>query len=426
MIRSSVYHAALGGCALVALASQAHASAFGVRETSSEGIGTIFSGDASAADSAATVYNNPAGMTELQGNRVEIGAVAVFPTINFHGSATTAGVSTSGNNGNNAGRMGLVPNFYGVLDISPDLKLGIAINTPFALSVKQNAGWYGRYLGVQSAILSTNINPGIAYKVNDKISLGAGVSAQWLQATVTQGVNQSVLGAPDALVKLKGDDWGFGYNFGVLYKPLPGTQLGLTYRSKISHQLSGDVSSLRTVAPFSGVLGSGAMKIDANMPAAITAGITQTITPRLKASLSVQWTQWSTFKTVTVQTTAASIAPLQENFVDTWFTSLGASYQLNDAWTLRSGVGWDQSPVSNANREVGIPDQDRIMLGFGFGYKINEALTLDGAYAHYFAPRASINASVNNNDGNPAGATILQGTYQLSLDYVSLSLGYKF
>ncbi|HEX3971242.1 MAG TPA: outer membrane protein transport protein, partial [Stellaceae bacterium] len=170
----------------MALASQAHASAFAVRENSSEGIGTIFSGDASAADDAATAYTNPAGMTELHGNHVEVGAVAVFPTINFHGSATTGGAPTPGNNGDNAGRMGLVPNFYGVLDLSNQFRLGLAINTPFALSVKQNADWFGRYLGVESAILSTNINPGIAYKVNDKISIGAGVSAQWLQATVTQ------------------------------------------------------------------------------------------------------------------------------------------------------------------------------------------------------------------------------------------------
>jgi long-chain fatty acid transport protein len=361
----------------------------------------------------------------LQGNQLEVGAVAVFPTINFHGSATTGGLTTSGNNGNNAGRPGLVPNFYGVLDISHDLKLGIAINTPYALSVKQNAGWFGRYLGVESAILSTNINPALAYKVNDKISIGAGVSAQWLQATVTQGFNQSALGAPDALIRIKGDDWGFGYNFGVLYKPLPGTQLGLAYRSKISHQLNGDVSALRVVPPFSAALTSGAMKLDANMPATITAGITQAITPRLKASLSVEWTQWSTFKTVYVQT-AAALPPLQESFVDTWFTSLGAEYELNDAWTLRGGVGWDQSPVQNSNREVGIPDQDRYMAGVGFGYKISDNLTLDGAYAHYFAARASVNSSINNNDGNPIAATVLQGTYQLSLDYLSLGLRYKF
>ena len=417
--------AALGQCAAMLVASHAHASSFAVRETSSEGVATVFAGDVSAADSAATAYNNPAGMTQLKGNQLEAGGALNFPTINFHGTATTAGVPTPGNNGNNAGRAGLVPNFYGVLDLSNQFKLGIAINAPFALLVKNNAAWYGRYLAIDSQLISTNINPSIAYKINDKISIGGGVSAQWLQATLAQGFNQSALGAPDALIRFKGDDWGFGYNFGTLVKPWDGTQIGLTYRSKISHQLQGDLDFLRVATPLSAAFVSGPAKLDASMPASTTLGITQAVTPQLKVSLSLQWTQWSTLKSVNFQSTTAT-APVNIGFSDSWFTSLGASYQWSDAWTLRAGIGWDQSPVDNRYRVVNFPDQDRYMLGLGFGYKINDALSLDGAYAHYFAPHASMNGSINNTDNNPFGATVLNGTYQLSLDVVSLSLRYGF
>jgi long-chain fatty acid transport protein len=405
--------------------SQAYASAFAVRENSSEGVATVFAGDASAADSPATAFNNPAGMTQLHGNQLEAGLVAVFPTINFHGSATTTGGALPGNNGNNAGRPAGAPNLYGVLDVSDQIKLGIAITSPFALVVKQNAGWYGRYLAIDSAVLTTNINPSIAYKVNDKISIGGGVSAQWLQATLSQGFNQSALGAPDALARFKGDDWGFGYNLGTLLKPWEGTQIGITYRSKISHQLSGDLDFLRVAAPLAGVLTSGRGTLNANMPASTTLGITQAVTPQLKVSLGLQWTQWSTFKSIAIQSGTA-VAPINAGFSDTWFTSIGATYQWNDAWTLRGGIGWDQSPVDNRYRTVSIPDQDRYMVGLGFGYKISDALTLDGAYAHYFASRASMNGSINNTDNNPFGATVLHGTYQLSLDYVSASLRYGF
>jgi long-chain fatty acid transport protein len=425
MIRSWGYGAATAGCALVALATQVHASAFAVRENSTEGVATVFSGDVSAADSAATAYNNPAGMTQLHGHQIEIGAVAVFPTINFHGSATTAGTPTPGNNGNNAGRAAAAPNLYGVLDLSDQIKLGIAVNAPFALVVKNNAGWYGRYLAIDSAVMSTNINPSVAYKVNDKISLGAGVSAQWLRGTLSQGFNQSALGAPDALVRFKGDNWGFGYNFGALFKPLEGTQIGATYRSKVAHQLNGDLDFLRIAAPLAGTLQSGTAKANFDMPASATVGITQAVTPLLKVSLTAQWTQWSSIKFLNFQSRTAT-APLNLAFSDTWFTSIGASYQWNDALTLRGGIGWDQSPVDNRYRTVSIPDQDRYMVGLGFGYKITSALTLDGAYAHYFASHASMNGSINNTDNNPFGATVLNGTYQLSLDYVSASLRYAF
>ena len=418
--------AAIAGCAAAVIASHAQASSFAVRETSSEGVATVFAGDVSAADSAATAFNNPAGMTQLKGNQVEAGAAMLFPTLDFHGSATTAGIlPTPGNNGNNAGRAGVAPNFYGVLSLSDQLKLGIAINEPFALLVKQNAGWYGRYLAIDSKLMSTNINPSIAYKINDKISIGGGVSAQWLQATLAQGFNQSALGAPDALVRFKGDDWGFGYNLGAFVKPWEGTQLGLAYRSKVAHQLHGDLDFLRIAAPLGPLFASGAAALDASMPASTTLGITQALTPQIKVSLSAQWTQWSTLKSINFQSATAT-APVNIGFSDSWFTALGASYQLNDAWTLRGGIGWDQSPVDNRYRVVNFPDQDRYMLGLGFGYKISDALTLDGAYAHYFAPHASMNASINNSDNNPFGATVLSGTYQLSLDVVSLSLRYGF
>lgn len=426
MNRLASYLAVIAGCTAMAITSQAYASAFAVRENSSEGVATAFSGDVSAADSAATAYNNPAGMTELHGNQVEAGAVLVFPTIDFHGSATTTGIGpTAGNNGNNGGRPGAAPNFYGVLDLTNQWKLGIAINSPYALVVKNNAGWYGRYLAIDSAVLSTNINPSVAYKVNDQISVGAGVSAQWLQGTLSQAVDQAAVGAGDALGRFKGDSWGFGYNFGALFKPLPGTQIGAAYRSKVDHKLSGDLDFLGTVAPFSGLLQSAAAKLDFDMPATTTLGITQTVTPRLKVSLTAQWTQWSSLKSISFQSSTA-VAPINLGFYDTWFTSIGASYQWNDQVTLRAGAGYDQSPVSDHYRTVSIPDQDRYMLGLGFGYKINEALTLDGAYAHYFAANASMNSSINNTDSSNPTPTVLQGSYQLSLDYVSVSVRYGF
>jgi long-chain fatty acid transport protein len=427
MKRVCDYIAALAGCAVLALASQAHASGFAIREDSTEGLGTMFSGAASAADSASTAFDNPAGMTQLHGNQAEAGLVTVFPTIDFHGNATNAaGGPVSGNNGNNGGRAAAAPNLYGVFDVSDQLKLGLAINAPFGLVVKNSAGWYGRYLGIDAAVLSTNINPTIAYKINDQVSIGGGVSAQWFQAALSQAFNQSALGSPDALARFKGHDWGFGYNLGVLVTPLDGTQIGLSYRSKVEHKLHGDLDFLNVATPLGNVLKSGPATLDVSLPASVTLGITQAVMPRLSVSLGVQWTQWSTFKQVNIMSAATPIAAVNESFSDTWFTSIGASYQWNDAWTLRGGAGWDQSPVDNHYRTVALPDQDRYMVGLGFGYKISEAITLDGAYGHYFASHASINGSINNTDNNPFGATTLHGTYQLSLDYVSASVRYKF
>jgi long-chain fatty acid transport protein len=146
----------------------------------------------------------------------------------------------------------------------------------------------------------------------------------------------------------------------------------------------------------------------------------------------VQWTQWSTFKGVGL----AGPTPFafNESYVDSWFTSLGVIYHPDadgkwSNWTLRSGIGWDQSPVQNQYRDPAVPDQDRYMIGLGFGYKWSDQTSFDFAYAHYFATQASVSGSVNSMaglPGIPASNTTFSGNYQLSLDYISASVKFKF
>jgi long-chain fatty acid transport protein len=420
MIRRLVWTSAIVGVGSLCAASDASASAFAVRENCTSGLGMAFAGAGSLADDVCTVFNNPAGMTRLVGTQLEGGLTPVFATINFHGSDTAGG-----NGGNNAGRPTAIPSLYGVTDITPDLKAGIAVTTPFGLPVKYNAQWAGRYLVIQSQALSADINPNLAYKINDKLSIGGGLSAQYLTFTLSQAVNQSaILGAPtsDALARFKGDNWAFGYNFGILAEPLPGTRIGLTYRSKIDHKLSGDQDFLG-VSPFlGGLLTSGPATVDISLPATTGLSVTHEISPTWTVASDVQWSQWSAFKGVGINGTPT--AYFNENYKDSWFVSLGATYRLNDTWTLRGGIGWDQSPVENSNRDAAVPDQDRYMAGVGFGYKLTEQTSFDFAYAHYFATHASMNDSINNTD--QITGTKLTGTYQLSLDYVSASVRFKF
>lgn len=402
--------------------SDAHAAGFAIRENCPEALGTVFAGAGSAADSACTVFNNPAGMTHLDGTQAEVGATALFPTVNFHGTGTAGG-----NTGNNAGRFALVPDLYAVTDfIIPDLKLGLAVTAPFGLPIKYNAAWAGRYLAIQSSALTVDVNPNAAYKVNDWLSLGGGVSFQYLTFTLSNAVNQAAVGAGDALARFKGDNWATGYNFGALITPIDGTQIGITYRSKINHKLSGDQAFLGVAPAFAGVLVSSGARVNIKVPATVGFSVTHQLTPDLDIASDVQWTEWSVFKGVGID--AAVQSYFNESYQDSWFTSLGLIYHASDTWTFRGGIGWDQSPVQDRYRDVAVPDQDRYMLGGGIGYRIDDAMSIDAAYAHYFATHASMNGSINNTAPIP-GTTLttqLQGTYQLSIDEISVGLNLRF
>lgn len=414
----------------VAASADAIASGFGIRENCAEGLGTTFAGAGSLADDPCTVFNNPAGMTRLQGTQLELGVTPVFSTIDFNGKVTGPAINSgySNNNGNNGGRPALIPDMYGVIDLTPDLKAGLAITSPFGLPVKYNADWAGRYNVIQAEALSTDINPNLAYKINDTLSVAGGLSAQWLSFELSNAINQFPLGTPsDALDRFKGDDWAMGYNFGALWQALPDTRVGLTYRSKIDHKLTGDFNFLSVGPALAGALKSGPATVDLAVPATTGLSVTHELTPNWTIASDVQWTQWSAFKGVGVN--APTTAYFNESYTDTWFTSLGAIYHPDDTWTFRSGIGWDQSPVQNYYRDTAVPDQDRYMVGVGFGYKWSERTSFDFAYAHYFATHASESGSINATaQGAVPGLTTatLSGNYQLSLDYISASVKWKF
>lgn len=419
--------AAMAGLGLAISSSAAMASGFAIRENSAEGVATVFAGAGSRADDLSTVFDNPAGMTRLSGTQAEFGSAIVFPSINFHGTDTGGGSEANG------GRTALIPNLYGVTDITPDLKAGLAVTAPFGNTVQYNTGWAGRYLGVKSAIMSVDVNPNLAYRINDKLSVGGGISAQYFSVDLSNAINQGLVGAPDGLSRFKASDWGVGYNLGVLFEPIQGTRLGVTYRSKISHQVSGDlhfsgVSPLVALGPpFSTGLADGPATADINVPATTGVSITHDLSPQWSVSSDVQWTQWSTFQQASVVRSSGAVASSTiEGYRDTWFVSASVSYKPSDRWTLRSGIGWDQSPVTNYYRTVRLPDNDRYMVGLGFSYQISDRLSLDAAYAHYFAANATMNQSINRTDASTGVSTTLTGNYELSLDYLAASLRLKF
>ncbi|HZT89023.1 MAG TPA: outer membrane protein transport protein [Stellaceae bacterium] len=423
------------GLSTVAAATNAWGSAFALRENSAEEVGTAGAGAGSRATDLDTVYNNPAGMTRLDGTQIEFGAAVPTTSIDFHGTATLAGTQISGNQGS-AGRTAIVPNFYFStpltrFGLSDDWRAGVAITSPFGTAVKYDSPWIGRYLGVASSIISINVNPVIAYRVNSWLSIGGGPDIQYFKANVFNNINQSaILGIPgvgDATARLVSDDQSVGYNVGILLEPLEGSRIGLTYRSGINHNTHGTFN-FSDVSPFlaGALVSSQFANADFKLPATAGFSFTQQVTPRLSLSTDVQWTNWSVFKEVDITDTPTGtvLDPNPENYKNTWFVAFGGVYNLTDQVTLRAGAAWDQSPITNHWRTVFLPDQDRYTIGVGLGYKFNPAISADLAYAHYFAAPASMNESFNRFDH--VTGSVLQGVYNVAIDYAALSFRVHF
>ncbi len=153
------------GALYAAGSGDAMAAAFAIRENSAASVAPVFAGNASRADDVATVFNNPAGMSDLQGAQIEVGCALVLPSIHFTGDLTAGTTTLPGNNSRQDGLITLIPHFYGVFDLNDRTKLGLAITAPFGNAADYGDQWSGRYVNIKTSALTMDFNPNISYRL---------------------------------------------------------------------------------------------------------------------------------------------------------------------------------------------------------------------------------------------------------------------
>jgi len=413
---------------------QALGSGFQVRENSAAALGNAFAGAAASPQDPSIVANNPAGMTGLSGNQVSGDLSIVIPSAIFSGAGfSRARQRISGGNGGDAGGAQPVPAVYGAYDVSPDLKFGLAVAVPFGLKSQYNSNWVGRYQAIKSDLEIININPNIAYRISEWLSVGGGPAIQQASAELTNAINSTTvahaanpllpagLTLPDGSVRVTGDSFSVGYNLGVLAQVFPETRFGVSYRSQISHQLEG--SATLTVPPGLAAdprFQNTPARTDLKTPDVVSLAGSHQIAPDLVLLAEVQWTNWSVVKNLRVQRPDGSALTDQpEQWHGTWFASIGATYSPDPDWTIRGGFAYDPTPVRNQFRTARLPDADRYWLAAGLGYKWTDDLRFDAAYAHIFGARAPISELSQAGD-------LLVGRYSDHIDIVSLSATLRF
>ena len=432
MILLTSYRARLLATALAVAAPHAvQAAAFQLKEDSAVGLGTAFAGAASTANAPATVFDNPAGMTQLNGLQVQLGGSILVPSFTFKGTSTNAfGRPNSGEDNRDGGNAALVPHGFITYKVTPQLSLGLALTTPFGLATTYGSNFIGRYQGDKTDLKTLNINPAIAYQITDWLSVGAGFSAQYARAEFTSFLNGSTLGTQafgrpvslsDGYFRLRGDDWSFGYNFGALIQPGKQTNIGLAYRSRVQQNFSGTAdfivpAPLNLSNRFRNSGGSAKLVL----PDTATISITQGLGERWALYGEVTWTNWSQFKNLNAfRDDGTLLSSTPQRYDNSYFASLGASYKVNDDLVLRAGTAFDKSPVSNAYRTVRVPDQDRTWLAVGATYQVLPGTNLDVGYAHIFVKDSKITEASATGD-------VLRGRYSNSVDVISFGTRTKF
>ncbi len=395
---------------LLLLGTISHASygaGFAIIEQSVTGLGRAFAGSAATAEDASTVFFNPAGLVYLKQSEMDFAINYIAPNSRFNNDGTSS--PSDGGDYGDAGKNAVLPNFYYAKPLNEKVAIGFGVTAPFGLVTEYNEDWVGRYFAVKSDLKTINFNPSIAFKPTDKLSIGFGVSAEYIDLTLTQMTDS--FGPPDRKVKLEADDWAYGYNLGLMYQMTPETRLALAYRSKISHTLEGDG---KVDTPIGEIKQD--IQGDVDLPETISLAIHHQINDRWSVMADATMTRWSRFQELAIESDGGAFTDTKaEDWNNSMRYGLGVNYKYSDKWQFRSGIAYDETPVPNAERRTArIPDIDRKWLAIGATYHYSDNLIIDAGYAHLFAK----NPSIRESDGSHS----LNGDYDVSVDLLGVQL----
>lgn len=407
--------------ALTVSAGIAHAAGFQLNEYSAAGMGRSFAGAGVMADDFSAIGFNPAGMSLNKTNGVQAGASVISLFSDYDGQV-------DGNNVSGTTRITRVlPNGFAQYKTG-DVTLGLGVYVPFGLATDYENGWLGEDHGGLSQVTMLNISPAISYAVTDTFSLGASLNAQHVAARLTSA-------AGTTSKDLSGDDWGIGYTLGATFQPFKGTRLGVSYRSKVSHQLKGKIKI--SGAPLPMLNGKNDIMAKVTSPETILFSLAQEVNNKWTVSATARYTRWSRFKDLDIKTVdnnmktfdpryglvnvpaGTNLSSTHENWQNTWFYALGADYKATDNLTLRVGTAYDETVIrADEYRTVRIPDGRRIWASFGLSYE-NGPWVIDAGYTHIFVKTEWAR-------GGETGKSAPNVKYQSDANMASLGVQYRF
>lgn len=372
------------------LATQAQAGGFALREQSSFYQGTSFAGAAAGATLSSMFWNPAALGTVGDGFTNEAVFSFVVPTSDVTVTNTVAPLAITPGSRGDIGLDAFIPGSYGAYRVNERLALGFSVNGPFGLATKFPVSDPIRNVAGTSEVFSLNIAPTVAYEVADGFTVALGAQVQYIDVRYTSNS-----------FDLRGDDVGFGFTAGLLWRPLEGTSIGLGFRSSVGNTLEG-----------SDVANSVPIRIDNfDTPEIVTFSVEQRVTEAFRVSGTVEWTNWSraeTFPVINTNTGAQHVVGVPISvaleYDDSWYFALGGEYDYSDDLTLRAGIGYELSPVGDAVRSLRLPDDDRLWLSAGLSYTPRDHIRLDAGYSYIHVGETSIPSTFASNGGVSATA----------------------
>lgn len=401
--------------------SYAMANGFRNPPAGAEALGRV-GGKIAQADDASAVEHNPANMVDLKTPEAMAAMTVISAGTEFSSPAGSAKTDDSWK---------YLPDLFVVIPFdNHQYAAGVGVTTPFGQSTVWKKDGAFRYSAPYSAELTViNVNPSLAAKLGDKVSVAAGMDVYLSRLDIKQVLpwSQLIPGAADGTAHLQGDGEGLGGNAALAVHPTKGHSLALTYRSPVKVDYSGD--SEFSGAQAAGLSPSGSFDSSIEFPTIVGLGYGIELTDKVRVEADVEWVEFSRYHALSLDAGSNNSllnrpsspnprepAEVPQNWKDTWTFGLGADWKATDALTLRAGYIFLQSPVPDETLAPTLPDADRHVFSLGGGVH-KGAQRIDVAYGYSLIGDRDV-----AQNQNPA----YNGTYETTSHLMSMSYVYSF
>lgn len=389
---------------MLGASSHAMAAAFQLWEQDAASVGVYHAGYAAWANDASTAWYNPAGIVRIKNQQAVLGAVNILTDFSYRG---TIAVNTLGDVPKRVvaqgGTFNFVPNLHYVAPINDCIGFGFSVDAPFGLKTNYGSSTFVRYVATLTSLRVIDISPSLGFKLTDHASFGIGFDIQRMNGEFDL-VGTAVTPDFDTPCKNKASDTGYGYHAGLLYEFNPCSRVGISYHSHVAHHLSG--TSIFGPSELTFLLNEGqAIRLrshattNVDLPAYTALSVYHKFNPCFAFMASAIYTQWSYFqKLVLKNISGAEEAELTkriqvvipQNYRSAWNFSVGGEYYPTECITLRSGLGYDETPIRNPQRNMQLPDNNRYIVALGGHFQATKCVGLDLGWNHVFIKRARL------------------------------------
>lgn len=415
MSQKTLFNKTALAVAVALVSTSAWSAGFQLNEFSSSGLGRAYSGEGAIADDAGNASRNPALIMMFDRPTFSAGAIFVDPGVDITGRSPT-GASL---NSDNIAPTAWVPNMHFVAPINEQFGWGASVTSNYGLATEFGDNYAAGAFGGKTDLETLNLNLSGAYRLDSHWSFGVGFDAVYAKAKIERyagDLGKVVAGSgalPPALARqvagipadtqiayLKGDEWGLGWNAGILYELDKNNRYGFTYRSEVKIDFDGDYKSSLPSA-YNQILGNFGLPMGTNgsttggslslhLPEMWELSGYNKVAPQWAIHYSLTYTSWSQFQELKATNSKGdTLFYKDESFRDAYRIALGTTYYMDDNWTFRTGIAFDDSPVPADKRSISIPDQDRFWLSAGATYAFNKDASIDAGISYMHGQKVS-------------------------------------